>query len=182
MFRKIALLLILAGGLAVLAPSSWGAYLRLGAPAPAFLVESGDNQKLTLGMLRGKVIVCFYEARQVIRKNIELKNELKRLYRVQPPKIQAEIFRLVVIDCSKALWPAIPLWKSKLCEHSRKEGFPIYGDWTGRMLADYHMKGEESNLIVIDKRGIIRYSASGRISRGKFEEIKNLLLSMVQEG
>ncbi len=178
MFRKIAFLLILTGGLGVLAQPSWGSAV----PAPTFQVESGDNQKLTLEMLRGKVIVCFYESRQVIRKNIALKNELKRLYRIQPAKIQADIFRLVVIDCTKALWPAIPLWKNKLVEHSRKEGFPIFGDWTGRMLADYHMKDGESNFIVIDKRGVIRYSASGAIGNGKFEEIKQLLLSLTQEG
>jgi hypothetical protein len=132
-------------------------------------------------MIRGKVIVLFYESRDVIRKNIELKNELKRLYLAQPANIRKDIFRLVVIDCSAAYWPTTPLWRSKLREHSRKEGFTIYGDWNKRMFADYHMKPEESNFLIIDKRGVIRYEAASKIENGQFEKIKDLLFSLVQE-
>jgi alkyl hydroperoxide reductase subunit AhpC len=88
----------------------------------------------------------------------------------------------VVIDCSEALWSTLPLWKSKLREHSRKEGFPIYGDWTGKMCGDYHLVPEESNFLVIDKQGIIRYAGAGKIENGHFEKIKGLLISLVRKG
>jgi hypothetical protein len=127
------------------------------------------------------VVVLFYESRNVIRKNIELKNELKRLYQAQPADIQKDIFRLVVIDCSEAFWPTTPIWKSKLQEHSRKEGFTIYGDWNKRMFADYRMKPEESNFLIIDKRGVIRYSAASKVESGQFEKIKGVLYSLVQQ-
>jgi hypothetical protein len=180
--QKIAFFTILCWGLGVWPPAAWSSGLFSGKPAPDFQVESGDNQELSLDMLRGKVIVLFYESKEVIRKNIELKNELKRLYRKQPANVQEEIFRLVVIDCSEALWSTLPLWKSKLREHSRKEGFPIYGDWTGRMCGDYHLVPEESNFLVIDKQGIIRYAGAGKIENGQFEKIKGLLISLVRKG
>ncbi len=181
-FKKIALFIIVCLGLGALSLESWGSSLTSGKPAPDFQVESADSQKLSLEMLRGKVVVLFYESRRVIRKNIELKNELKRLYREQPAQVQKDIFRLVVIDCSEALWPTLPIWKSKLREHSRKEGFPIYGDWTRRMYGDYHMMPDESNFLVIDKQGVIRYSATGKVDNGQFEKITGLLFSLVQEG
>lgn len=181
-FKKLVLLIVACLGLGALTPASLVAGLASGKPAPDFQVESGDNQPLSLDMLRGKVIVLFYESRHVIKKNIELKNELKRLYREQPPNIQRDIFRLVVIDCSEAIWPTLPIWKSKLREHSRKEGFPIFGDWTRRMYGDYRMAPDESNFLIIDKQGVIRYAAAGKIDRSKFDKIIGLLQNLAYAG
>jgi cytochrome oxidase Cu insertion factor (SCO1/SenC/PrrC family) len=177
---------IIGGFMAVLALAgitfqAWAAYPGVGKPAPPFIVSSASDEKLTLDMLRGRVIVLFYESRHVIRKNIELKNELKDLYRSQPDRIKKDIFRLVVIDCAEASWVTLPIWKNRLNEHSAKEGFTIYGDWTRSMLASYRMKDNESNFLIIDKDGIIRYAASGRIGNGSFEKIKQLLSSLVQK-
>jgi predicted transcriptional regulator len=173
--------------LVILALGGWpwskaAAFPAVGQVAPPFAVYSGSDEKLTLDMLRGKVIVLFYESRQVIRKNIELKNELKKLYQAQPDWIKDRIFRLVVIDCSEASWATRPLWKKRLREHSKKEGFSIYGDWSGRMLTSYGLQREESNFLILDKDGVIRYSTFGKIERGQFEEIKKLLFSLVREG
>jgi hypothetical protein len=179
---KITLSIILALALGVWSLASWASFLTSGHPAPNFLVESGDSQSLSLDMLRGKVIVLFYESRQVTKKNLGLKDELKHYYRVQPANIQNDVFRLVVIDCSESTWPTLPIWKSKLRENSRKEGLTIFGDWNRKMLADYHMKAEDSNFLIIDKRGIIRYAATGKVDQGQFEKIKELLFTLVKTG
>ena len=181
-FKKIVFLIIICLGLGALPPASWSSSLTSGKPAPNFQVESADSQKLSLEMLRGKVVVLFYESRHVIRKNIELKNELKRLYREQPARVQKDIFRLVVIDCSEALWPTLPIWKRQLQAHSRKEGFTIYGDWNRTMFKEYGMKADDSNFLIIDKQGIIRYSATGKIDSDQFDRIKELLFTLVQQG
>lgn len=167
---------------AALPLSGWGAFLPPGQPAPPFIVTSGSDQTLTLDMVRGKVIVLFYESRDVIRKNIELKNALKALYRAQSAEVRNQIFRLVVVDASEASWITRSAWRSKLNEHSRKEGFPIYGDWTRRMFEDYRMKPGDSNFLIIDQQGIIRYSVSGKVERGQFEQIENLLKGLVGKG
>jgi hypothetical protein len=180
-FKKFILLIILPLGLGAWSLASWASLLSSGKLAPNFLVESGDNQKLSLDMIRGKVIVLFYESRHVIKENSDLKDELKRFYRVQPANLKKEVFRLVVIDCSQTTWPTKPLWQIKLREHSEKARLTIYGDWTGKMLADYHMRAGESNFLIIDKQGIIKYSATGKIPPGQFTKIKELLLTLVQE-
>lgn len=180
--RNIAWFVILALGLGVWSGESRGAYLVTGKPAPNFLVESGDNKKLSLDMVRGKVVVLFYESRHATKENSALKDELTRFYRSQPTGIKRDVFRLVVIDCSTSTWPTAPIWKSKLREHSGKEGFTIYGDWNRKMLADYHMKPEKSNFLIIDKQGIIRFVANGSVNPGQFDPIKELLLHLVQAG
>ncbi len=178
--RKITLLITLVLALGGWSLTSWASFLMPDKPAPNFLVESGDDRKLTLDMVRGKVVVLFYESRHVIKKNLALKNELK--HRVQPANIRNDVFRLVVIDCSESTWPTLPIWKNQLRQHSRKEGFTIFGDWNRKMCADYHMKTEDSNFLIIDKRGLIRYEATGKIDQSQFEKIKELLFNLVQAG
>jgi peroxiredoxin len=182
MFRKMAFILVLILALAALPQNFTEAYAASGKLAPPFQVESGDNQKLTLDNILGKVVVLFYENRHTANKNNELKSELKSLYRSQPATIKKEIFPLVVVDCSKASMPTRSLWKSKLSQHSRINGLTIYGDWNRKMLMDYRMQGNDSNFMIIDKKGIIRYSTSGQIFTGQFQEIKDLLTCLVQEG
>ncbi len=179
--KLISMLLLPVLALAFPLAGWGGAFLPPGHPAPPFLVTSGNDQTLTLDMVRGKVIVLFYESRDVIRKNIDLKNALKALYRSQPAEVRNRIFRLVVVDASEASWLTRGVWRSKLQEHSRKEGFPIYGDWTRRMFMDYRMEPGDSNFLVIDQQGIIRYSVSGKVDQGQFERIENLLKNLVGE-
>jgi predicted transcriptional regulator len=181
MFKKIVFSLILVLGLGFLSSSSWGAFLLAGKQAPPFAVKSGDDQKLTRDMVLGKVVVLFYESRQAIDINDELKDALKCLYRTQPAKIKQEIFRLVVIDCSEAILPTIPIWKSRLSEHSQRQGFTIYGDWNRKMMADYGMHGNDSNFLIIDKHGVIRYSSVGKIASSQIPKIEDLLYSLVKE-
>ena len=159
-------------------PDVAAAYLTIGEPAPFFSVESGEDENLTLDMLRGKVIILFYETREVVRKNREFKDYLKSLYNGQPEAVKENIFRLVVINCLEASFVTKPIWRKKLMEGSMRQGMTIYGDWTGTMLKDYQMQADDSNFLVIDGNGIIRYAAIGLIENGQFEKIKELLLNL----
>jgi len=147
MFRKTTFIILLILGLGLVSPDSRTALSALGQPAPPFEVKSGQDQKLTLEMILGKIVVLFYETRQVVDKNDELKDELIRLYQNQPENIQKEIFRLVVIDCSRATLPTQAIWKHKLAQHSLALGFTIYGDWNRKMLLDYDMTWKRTIVI-----------------------------------
>lgn len=182
MFKKIVLLLVVVLGMSLVSPVVGAVRSTLGKPAPPFVIKSGLDQKLTLNMVLGKIVVLFYEARGSVDKNGKLRKELIRLYRVQPESIRKEFFRLVVIDCSEASFPGISIWKNQLAEHSRQAGVTIYGDWDRQMLRDYRLRKNDSNFVIIDQNGLIRYSASGKIRNGQFQEIKDLLTSLVQEG
>ncbi|MGD0216006.1 MAG: hypothetical protein ABSC45_00655 [Desulfobaccales bacterium] len=165
--------------------TAWGALpgvaaasLSVGEPAPFFSVESGDDENLTLDMLSGKVIILFYETREVVEKNREFKDYLKSLYNALPEAVQENVFRLVVINCSEASFATKPIWRMKLREASERQEMTIYGDWTGAMLGDYQIQDHDSNFLVIDRNGIIRYAATGLIENGQFEKLKEMLLNL----
>jgi len=176
--QLVATCLTLILGFSLWSPA-WGTLPPAGQPAPAFQVKSGDNQPLTLDMVKGKVIVLFYENKDVVKKNKELKNQLKKYYQDAPAALQNQVFRLVVINCTSAILPTLPIWKSKLREGSRKEGLTIYGDWDGNMLSSYRMASEDSNFLIIDHNGIVRYATTGLVPSERIPEIKDLLKQLV---
>jgi hypothetical protein len=159
-----------------LVPTGAWAILSTGEPAPYFSLVSGDNKKLTLDMLRGKIVVLFYATRDTVHVNDDLQHYLDTLYDTQPQNIQNQIFRLLVVNAMEAT--SLTAWKEKLMETSAKLKITIYGDWTGGMFAAYRMRDNDSNFVIIDKRGIVRFAASGRIDSSRFEAIKKLLLEL----
>jgi alkyl hydroperoxide reductase subunit AhpC len=163
-----------------LMPTGAQAILGTGEPAPSFSLESGNNKKLSLDMLRGKVVVLFYATRDTVQVNDALQHYLDALYDSQPQDIQSKIFRLLVVNAMEAT--SLTAWKEKLMETSEKLKITIYGDWTGGMFAAYRMRDNDSNFVIIDKRGIVRYAASGRIDNSRFEAIKKLLLKLAAGG
>ena len=160
----------------ILVPTGAQAILGTSEPAPSFSLVSGNNKKLTLDMLRGKVVVLFYATRDTVEVNDDLQHYLDTLYAAQPQNIQNQIFRLLVVNAMEAT--AVTTWKEKLNETSAKLKVTIYGDWTGGMFAAYRMRDNDSNFVIIDKKGIVRFAASGKIANSRFEAIKKLLLEL----
>ena len=160
----------------VLAPTGAQAILGTGEPAPSFSLVSGNNKKLALDMLKGKVVALFYATRETVNVNDELQHYLDTLYAAQPQNIQSQIFRLLVVNAMEAT--AVTTWREKLNETSAKLKVTIYGDWTGGMFAAYRMRDNDSNFVIIDKKGVVRFAASGKIAASRFEAIKKLLLEL----
>lgn len=159
-----------------LVPTGAQAILGIGEPAPSFSLVSGNNKNLTLDMLRGKVVVLFYATRDTVEVNDALSRYLDTLYAAQPQNIQNQIYRLLVVNAMEAT--AVTTWKEKLNETSAKLKVTIYGDWTGSMFAAYRMRDNDSNFVIIDKKGVVRFAASGKIPNSRFEAIKKLLLEL----
>jgi len=157
--------------------------LLLGREAPPFQVESGDGKVLQTKMLRGKVVVLFYESNEILPKSRPLKTILNAFYKEQNKEDQQMILRVPIINCVSASWPFLGIWKSRFVENSKRVGMTVYGDWDGKMGAVYGMKGDDTNLLIIDKRGIIRYFQSGVITdNGETVTIlKKLLKDLVAE-
>jgi predicted transcriptional regulator len=175
--RAKSVLIAAALLMCILVPTGAQAILAISEPAPSFSLVSGDNKKVTLDGLRGKVVVLFYATRDTIEVNDELAHYLDALYAAQPQNIQSQIYRLLVVNAMEAT--AVTTWKEKLSETSAKLKVTIYGDWTGGMFSAYRMRDNDSNFVIIDKKGSVRYAASGRIANSRFEAIKKLLLELV---
>lgn len=180
MIQKTLILVVTLLSLLSLRGSSPASGL-IGSVAPYFRVKSGDDRELTLGMIKGKVIFIFYESKDIVENNRRLKDELTKMYYEQTDAVKEVLVRLPIINCADAVWPFVGIWKRKLREHSKKEGVAIYGDWNGKVSSDYKMKAEESNLLIIDKSGRIRFFTSGEVKDEEINNVKDLLKTLARE-
>jgi hypothetical protein len=153
----------------------------IGSEAPFFEVQSGDDKELTLAMTKGKVTLIIYESRDLVKNNTRLKAELNKLYYEQTEVVKEVLVRLPIVDCSDAVWPFVGTWKKRLREHSKKEGVAIYCDWKGKMSSDYKMKADESNILIVDKSGTIRFFTSGEVKAEDIHDVKELLKTLAAE-
>lgn len=147
--------------------------------APDFKVIAADKDTLSLNDIRSKVAVIFYESKGAIEQNRKLKNALNEFYARQPDSFKKDIARIGVINCRGVFFRSA--WEDGLRSSTLKEGITIYGDWDGKMSADYGAKDNQSNVIIIDKRAVIRYFASGEVEDGGIREIEGLLGRLVRE-
>jgi len=147
--------------------------LKINSKAPDFTVTSGNGETISLDSLMGKVIVLIYEKKEAVKETRPLKDLLYKIYWSKSEKKRKEIVRLPVIDCSAAFWPVTTIWKKKLVDNSKKEGMTIFGDWDGKMRKNYNLKDKNSTILIIDKKGVIKYIASDDLCSSK--EIKTIL-------
>ena len=174
MLRRMVFLTALLAVLLTLAPAlAQGP--PPGKPAPVFQVESGDEKPLGLSDLRGKVVVLFYEKRDQVETNRALKKELNGFYKEQPAQYKGLVVRLAVVDCAEASWPFKGFWRDGLKEAEQKEGVPIYGDWDGKMRADYKLPDDQPSFLVLGPGGKVLFFASGEIGPQSFKQIKLII-------
>jgi len=174
-YKNILIIVIL---LFVITQVIHGQSLKSGSTAPFFHIKSGEGNELNFNMIKGKEILIFYETKNVVKKNRQLKDKLNKFYDKQPEAIKISIVRLSIINCSSAFWPFTGIWENQLRENSKKEGITIYGDWDGKMFSDYSLKNNESNVIIIDKKGVIKYFNYGKINEEDINTIIELLKTL----
>lgn len=151
------------------------AFVQTGTLAPEFNVSDGNNMVLYSDTLKGKVIVGFYEERDQIEKNKQLKTVLQKYYYDNLDISSKNVFMLSVIDATPANFITRPIWKKLFIKNLEQNKVTVYGDWGGEMKRVYGMPDDESVFILIDKKGIIRYIYPGKVPEKYFTAIKDLI-------
>jgi len=154
---------------------------RIQSPAPPFYVESGNGEIITDKIIKGKIVVMFYEKREITRKNAAMKDKLNEIFDRQPDNIKQAIIRLPVIDCSGVFWPVTEIWKKGLRDSSKRVGMAVYCDWSGNVSRNFGMVADESNMLILDRKSTIRYRFSGKLDENMLQEIIDTLRYLVYE-
>lgn len=163
--------------------SAWGidAIVSLvGMVAPPFSVETADGKVTDNGVLKGKVVVLFYESKDAMDKSRPLKNHLNGFYARLETEMQNTMERMAVLACRGVVWPVKEIWKKRMLEESRQWGVPVYGDWDGVMEKAFGFDAEDTNLIVMDRHGVVRYASTGAVSPREADALVNLLAKLLK--
>jgi predicted transcriptional regulator len=151
------------------------AFVQTGTRAPRFNVSDGKNVMMDSESLKGKVIAGFYEGRDQIEKNKQLKAVLQKYYFDNLEVSSKNVFMLSVIDATPANFITRPIWRKGFIRNSEQNRLTVYGDWDGSMKHAYGLPDDESVFILIDKKGIIRFIYPGKVPENYFTGIKDLI-------
>lgn len=151
--------------------------LEVGSAIPSFTVTSPDGETLSSSDLLGKLSVVFYDTRHTASWNNELKYAIKDLRQAHLPLL-GNLRVIQIIDASSANVFTRTIWKRKLKENARKHNVTIYADWSGAMRRDFGFNPRESNVLVVDASGIVRYIFAGKVSESEKEKLFALLLAL----
>ncbi|MCX7667935.1 MAG: hypothetical protein N2Z84_03285 [Atribacterota bacterium] len=154
--------------------------LSTGEAIKPFEVISQENRLLTEKDLWGKITVLFYDTRHTASVNNTLKYEIKDFREANLPLLE-NLQVVQVIDASSANFLTRTIWKRKLRENARRYGIDIYADWTGKMRRDFGFSPKESNILVIDQKGLIRFAHQGNPKDEERERLFKLLLELRRE-
>ena len=165
--------------LSVVIAQAGKALIKVGEKAPYFKVMDGYERWNDSSALQGKLIVGYYENRDTIKKNKQLKDTLNKYYTDFKEHTEGVVYKLAVVDASEANFTTNWVWRRKIREASIKEGFTVYGDWDGSMKKAYGFPANESTFIIIDKKEIVRYIWPGKVPDTEFDKIKKLLKQLM---
>ncbi len=154
--------------------------METGTKAPRFSIKSGDGKEFSPDTGKSRITITLYETKDTIEQNRSFKNDLGALLK-ESATLKDGTVVLPVIDCTSASWLTRKVWEMNLVKNSKKENVTIYGDWNGRMKADYGVKVGMSNVIITDRKGYIRFTKAGQLNNRDIHQIKTLIRRLTVE-
>lgn len=168
-------LAVLAAGLS--AP----AQQRLGAPVN-FSLPTTSGHPRSVAQYRGRVVILFYESREVVAQNQPLKDALGRQGERDPSLAQR--FALIPVANVGAynFWPAQHFAREAITAIARHQGVEMWFDWDRTLVHALGLRDGASNVVVLDRQGRVRYHRWGRIAPGDVERFLSTLSAVANEG
>ena len=152
--------------------------IEVGESAPPFKVYAGEKETIQLSDFFGKVIILTYESKDMVDKNSKFKEIVTERFL----RNKERDFAIVpVISCFEFFWPLKRFCMTEVQRNAGRLRLRLYVDRTGDMFSDYSLKKKESNAVIIDKRGIIRYIHSGKIDEEDIPEVIGLAEKLEKE-
>jgi hypothetical protein len=145
-------------------------------PAPGEAVDFELESSLTggrsrLSSLRPRVVVLFYEDREHVAQNEELKGNLERF--IADNHLEREmVLQPVANGDGYDYAPANGLVRGALGEASRRMGLDILIDWNRALhAAPFHCRSGASNVLVIDRGGRITFRHAGAVGEAERSQL-----------
>lgn len=147
--------------------------LEVGDVAPGFEVYEGKSVPLNSSSLKGKVLIITYETKDVLDKNKKFKDRM--LDYLSEDDTHSTVAIVPVINCFKYTWPFDKYCITKVQENARTLGMRLYDDRKGTMYDDFNIRDNESNVFIVDKKGVVSYRKAGRLNDAERNDAMKLI-------
>lgn len=114
-------------------------------------LEAPDGRARSLGTLRGRVVVLFWESREHLHDNAELKRELEAIAAERPE----DLVLLGVGDVRALDLPLVrPIVRAAVAAIAETIGHEILLDWKGALeRPPFEARRGQSNVLILDREG-----------------------------
>jgi predicted transcriptional regulator len=126
---------------------------------PPFTVQA-ENSSFSSRDIAGRVAVISYETKGTAEVNRPFKRAVLQRWRQSDSASPAIV---PVINCFSFFGFARSICANRVAAASKKENLVIYTDSDGAMFRDFKMADDQSNIIIFDKKGLVRFAHAGRL-------------------
>ncbi|MBL8952897.1 MAG: hypothetical protein JNK82_19115 [Myxococcaceae bacterium] len=128
---------------------------------------------------RGLPAVMFYEDKDSTATNQSLKEILFATAKEKGLLDAATV--VAVANVAPYDWfPARNIVVSAVKDSEKAFGLPIYLDWSGELTRPpWSLKSESSSVVVLDKKGAVRWSKHGKLTADEIRDVCNLVESLI---
>ena len=145
-----------------------GGHPLLNVKAPEFSLLDQYDKPYNIRQGEGSIVVLLASDKEGEPQNALWRSAIEERYR-------DKIFLIGIADVR-----TVPFFlKSRIKNNFRKDNARILLDWTGEVFTNYVLAKHASNIVLIDKKGRVRYVTSGEVTivarETLFKEIDKLL-------
>jgi predicted transcriptional regulator len=133
-----------------------------GSALPDAELEGTSGVTHHLSEYLGRVLVLVYEDKHSARQNAALKQAMKD--RAQRTNLASQVTFLPIADLDGYSFFAVrPFARSRVRGMAEKFGIEILIDWSGEIAQALGLVPEQSNVLIVDRRGRVVFRKSGAL-------------------
>lgn len=153
-----------------------------GAPPVDFSLPTTAGRDRSLAQMRGKVVVLFYETRGTISQNQHVKDAMG----VRFNRERALANRITLIAaCNVAeynSWPSQYFAREAISAVARSQRIELWLDWNRTLIGRLGLRDAASNIVVVDRMGVVRERHFGRLADGQVGPLLDRIVSLGEDG
>ena len=151
--------------------------LQAGDKMPTFTVQA-EKSYISSRDIAGRVAIITYETKGAAEVNRPFKQAVLQRWRQSDSASPAIV---PVINCASFFGFARSICANRVAAVSKKENLIIYTDSDGAMFRDFKMTDDQSNIIIVDKKGFVRFTHAGRLDDAGVQAAVQLVEQVLRE-
>ena len=169
--------MVLAAALFLFLSQTAAFALQPGDKMPAFTVEA-EKSRLSSRDIAGRVAIISYETKGTAELNRPFKQAVLARWRQGDSAAPAIV---PVINCFSFLGFVRSICANRVAAAAKKENLIIYTDCDGAMFRDFGLAEDQSIIIIVDKKGLVRFVHAGRLDDSGVQQCIQLVEKLLKE-
>lgn len=151
--------------------------LQPGEKMPAFAVQA-EKSSISSRDIAGRVAIITYETKGTVEVNRPFKQAVLQRWRQADTSAPAIV---PVINCFFFLGFARSICANRVAAASKKENLTIYTDSDGSMFRNFAMADDQSTIVIVDKKGVVRFAHAGGLDAAAVRAALQLIEGLLGE-